>query len=220
MKGCLYALAGLLAFSISAADARARDEGGNSSNSNHNTAIAGAAASAKASASASSRSSASAKQAQGQLQGQAQQQGQQLGQTITHNEARVAPGFSAPSLAASDEACMGSTSGGVGVSAATIGVSATFGTTWESVNCNLRMFAQQLRLAGAPDAAILLLANHPQVKAALQATGKIKPDPVAAPIQGPTQSGAPVSAPAAAGKHPACSPSSWASREWRAANCT
>jgi hypothetical protein len=146
----------------------------------------------------------------------AQQQQQSAAASVSQAgdvEARLAPGFSAPSLAASDEACMGSTSGGVGVTTGVIGVSATFGSTWESWNCNLRMFAQQLRLAGAPDAALLILANHPEVKAALVAAGRVKADPPPAP-----RALAPPSAPAAA-QHPACAPRSWASREWRAANC-
>lgn len=208
----ILALVGAIALIVTTADARQQETPKPAGNS---TAIAGAAAAAKATATSSSRSSASAKQAQGQIQGQSQQQ--QLGQNITHNEARVAPGFSAPSLSASDEACMGSTSGGVGVTTGVIGVSATFGSTWESWNCNLRMFAQQVRLAGAPDAALLLLASHPEVRAALVASGRVKADPK--PIHGPAQSAAPSSA--AAARDPRCD--AWGmskSSDFYRQNCT
>ena len=150
-------------------------------------------------------------QIQGQAQGQQQKQDATTGSISNNYENfRQAPAFGAPGLAASDEACMGSTSGGAGVSAGTIGVSVTFGSTWESYNCNLRMFAQQLRLAGAPKAAIMILANHPEVKKALQEAGTLPADPA------PTVT-APAAITPASNKHPACSPSSWATAETRKA---
>jgi len=65
------------------------------------------------------------------------------------------------------------------VTTGVIGVSATIGTTWVNADCNRRMNAQQLRLAGARDAALILLANDPEVRAALVATGHLKPDAAA-----------------------------------------
>lgn len=151
-------------------------------------------------------------QAQGQLQGQ--QQSATTGNVSNNYENfRNAPAFGAPGLAASDEACMGSSSGGAGVSAGAVGVSVTFGSTWESYNCNLRMFAQQLRLAGAPKAAIMILANHPEVKKALQEAGTLPADPV---VTAPTPT-TPRTVTASSDKHPACSPTSWATAETRKA---
>lgn len=151
-------------------------------------------------------------QIQGQAQGQQQKQDATTGNiTNTYENFRQAPAFGSPGLAASDEACMGSTSGGAGVSAGTIGVSVTFGSTWESYNCNLRMFAQQLRLAGAPKAAIMILANHPEVKKALQEAGTLPADPVPPPPAVPT------AITPASDKHPACSPTSWATADTRKA---
>lgn len=139
----------------------------------------------------------------GQIQGQAQgqQQSASTGNVSNNYENfRNAPAFGAPGLAASDEACMGSSSGGAGVSAGAVGVSVTFGSTWESYNCNLRMFAQQLRLAGAPKAAIMILANHPEVKKALQEAGTLPADP--APTVPPAPTG--VGKSEAKERHPGC----------------
>lgn len=154
----------------------------------------------------------------GQIQGQAQGQ-QQNASTGNINQNyenfRQAPAFGAPGLAASDEACMGSSSGGAGVSAGAVGVSVTFGSTWESYNCNLRMFAQQLRLAGAPKAAIMILANHPEVKKALQEAGTLPADP--APVVTTPATPTVTAGNTTSDKHPACSPTSWATAETRKA---
>lgn len=155
----------------------------------------------------------------GQIQGQ--QQNASTGNiTQNYENFRQAPAFGSPGLAASDEACMGSTSGGAGVSAGAVGVSVTFGSTWESYNCNLRMFAQQLRLAGSPKAAIMILANHPEVRKALIEAGTLPNDPtptVTAPAPAPTG----VTKSEAKERHPGCT-GRWVNRDgdFYKANCT
>lgn len=151
-------------------------------------------------------------QLQGQLQGQQQKQDATTGNiNNTYENFRQAPAFGAPGLSSSDEACMGSTSGGAGVSAGAVGISVTIGSTWESYNCNLRMFAQQVRLAGSPKAALLILGQHPVVQQALIEAG-VLPAPT---VVTPTPTTPPTLTTAASDKHPACSPTSWATVQTR-----
>ena len=90
------------------------------------------------------------------------------GQGGTITAPKQAPAASAPSLATSGETCMGSTS--AGASGAGFGLS--FGTTWDSAECQRRMNSQQLRLLGHNDAALALLCANPGVADALAAVGK------------------------------------------------
>lgn len=112
-------------------------------------------------------------QQQGQIQGQSQRTKQANQQSVTvggdnYNYERQAPAASAPGLTSAPETCMGSTS--VGASSPFGGVS--FGTTWKSEGCEVRMFARMLGQLGLPQAAVVLMAqNDPRVKEALKAVG-------------------------------------------------
>jgi len=87
-----------------------------------------------------------------------------------------APAVYAPALTSSPEACMGSTSMGGSGGNGIMGFGLSFGNTWKSEDCELRMFARSLQALGEPVAALTLLAqNNPKVLAALLAAGvKIK----------------------------------------------
>lgn len=211
----LPALALILLASV---NATALDLGTHNTNVNTNVNAAAAAAAA----------SARQRQSQGQFQGQGQtqrataKQSQGNSNTIEGDQnPRQAPSFAAPSLVASNEACMGSTSSGAGVSAGAVGISAVFGTTWQAQDCERRMYAQQLRLAGNNAAALALMALNPEVAQALRTAGYTGPlpGPVAAAPLSPAQQQAHAAATPGGDQHPACAPSSWATREWRAANC-
>ena len=118
-------------------------------------------------------------QGQGQLQGQRQGQGQGQGQvnqpqqTISGDSYNVeapprqAPPAIAPNLTAVPETCMGSAA--VGASTPFGGVS--FGSTYKSEDCELRMYARALMALGKNDAALALLAQNAKVAEALRATG-------------------------------------------------
>lgn len=166
-----------------ASTALASDRGSGSS-----TANAAAVAAAAATASASSSSKASANNSNRVSNSQRLNNKNSASNSNSYNneaDPRQAPAFAAPSLSASNEACMGSSSGGAGVSAGAVGISATFGTTWQSEQCERRMNGQQMRLAAenlpAQDrvainkAVLLLLANDPAVDAALKAAGYKSP---------------------------------------------
>ena len=110
-------------------------------------------------------------QGQSQLQGQGQLQGQ-IGRVETsvdsHDEfPRQAPPAIAPNLTAVPETCMGSSA--VGASTPFGGVS--FGTTYKSEDCELRMFARSLMALGHNAAALALLATNDNVRKALEASG-------------------------------------------------
>ena len=108
------------------------------------------------------------------IQGQRQDQGQvnQPQQTIggdsySVESPRQAPPAIAPNLTAVPETCMGSAA--VGASTPFGGVS--FGSTYKSEDCELRMYARALMALGKNDAALALLAQNEKVAAALRATG-------------------------------------------------
>ncbi len=96
---------------------------------------------------------------------------QSSGGSASVNSERQAPGVSAPSLATSGETCMGSSS--IGASGAGFGVA--IGSTWNSDQCERRMNAQQLRLAGETKAALALICMNPGVADAMRAVGKSCP---------------------------------------------
>jgi len=122
-------------------------------------------------------------QDQGQNQGQDQKQNVNNKQniapaqsTVIHGDRvvmpRQAPPAIAPGLAAAPETCMGSTSSGV--SSPWFGLS--FGTTWKSEDCELRMFARSLMLLAQPDAALILLAyGNERIALALKMAGYALP---------------------------------------------
>jgi len=64
-----------------------------------------------------------------------------------------------PALTTSNGTCMGSTSGGVGVS----GFGAAFGTTYTSDPCNVRFNANQMNALGQPDLALELMCSQDSV---------------------------------------------------------
>lgn len=125
-------------------------------------------------------------QAQAQAQTQGQAQGQQQGQiavgvglagvnssgssnTVTNqiNEPRQTPAAIAPGLAASSEACMGSTS--MGGSGAMFGFS--IGTTWKNADCERRQYAKTIAALGDMDAAKAMLCMDEKVNAAYANAG-------------------------------------------------
>jgi hypothetical protein len=126
-------------------------------------------------------------QSQGQEQGQSQssrntnKQNQNNDQSIAPNQVvkfsnetlapASAPGVFAPALAVAPETCMGSTSGGGSGSNGLIGFGISFGTTWKSDSCELRMFARSLHSLGLNGAALALLAQDERVALALKDVG-------------------------------------------------
>lgn len=184
-------------------------------NNNHNNPTAIAGASAKASATAAAI--AAQKQSQHQYQSQSTRQyqtnrqttkqsnDQQNQQVYNHNEQR--PSGIAPSIGLGGFAsgpCVGvTTQGGFGVGlpgGASFGGSA--GRSELDDECTRRETARILHAMGQADLAVKIMLASPVVKAVMQPATIT---PTAATISN-TQ-------------HPACSPSSWATREWRAANC-
>lgn len=90
------------------------------------------------------------------------------GDTVTYEAARipVATAYAA-GLTASNGTCMGSTSaGGQGMS---FGFSV--GTTWKDPGCDRRYNAQSLAAVGQPKAAVALLCQDPDIKAAMETAG-------------------------------------------------
>lgn len=112
-------------------------------------------------------------QAQGQQQGQAQSQRTRQSNSQSVNVAgdeipRQAPAAIAPALATAPETCMGSTS--VGASTPFGGVS--FGTTWKSDSCEVRMFSRRLQELGLVEPAlIILIQNSDLVRKAMEMAG-------------------------------------------------
>lgn len=94
----------------------------------------------------------------------------------TGSDVRQAPPAYAPGLVAAPETCMGAVSGGV--SSPFGGVS--FGSTYKSDDCELRMFARSLYALGYRDAALLLLAQNAKVRKALEDSGTVLPGKPAA----------------------------------------
>jgi hypothetical protein len=128
------------------------------------------------------------------------------GGSVTHNEERQAPSMGAPVLTAFG-GCKGSVSGGVGVA----GFGVALGATIADEECERLNSAAFLATQGHGDAAVALVCENRGVAAAMARVGKACPgaEPIAltpAPTGGPA-------------RHPACAPSSWATREWRASNC-
>jgi len=128
----------------------------------------------------------SIKNRQGQDQGQDQSQKQKQNQDLTNqpnqvihgdsyyskNEAYAsAPDATAPALTAAPETCMGSTSAGGSGGNGIFGFGLSFGTTWKSEDCELRMFARSLASLGQHTAALHLLAQNEKVAQALVHSG-------------------------------------------------
>lgn len=82
--------------------------------------------------------------------------------SIQVNDSRDTPPAIAPGLAASNEACMGSSS--AGGSAAVFGFS--IGTTWKNADCERRMNAKTIAALGDTEAAKALLCTDPKIAAA------------------------------------------------------
>jgi len=83
-----------------------------------------------------------------------------------------APSAFAPALTSAPETCFGSTSAGASGGNGIFGFGLSFGTTWKSDDCELRMFARSLQSLGENKAALALLAQNEKVAAALkEATG-------------------------------------------------
>jgi hypothetical protein len=87
--------------------------------------------------------------------------------TTTNNMAKipVQQAYAAP-LAASNGTCMGSSSGG----AQGLGFGVSLATTWHDTGCDRRYNAQMLNQLGARDAALALMCQEPQVRAAMAKT--------------------------------------------------
>lgn len=113
---------------------------------------------------------------QAQLQGQKQDQIQGNSNNIEGDSVRVyapAPSAYAPALTSAPETCFGSTSAGASGGNGIFGFGISFGTTWKSDDCELRMFARSLQALGETKAALALLAQNEKVAAALkEAAGK------------------------------------------------
>ena len=111
-----------------------------------------------------------------------------------------APAVFAPNLAVAPETCMGSISTGGSAAFSGAGFGLTFGTTWKSHDCELRMFARALAQLGPQytSAAVALLAQNGDVKKALQDAGvQIPGQRVAAVAPVSTVAAAPVATAAA-----------------------
>lgn len=116
-----------------------------------------------------SDASARAKQSQQQDQGQGQIQGNS--NSIEGDNVRVyapAPSAFAPALTSAPETCFGSTSAGASGGNGIFGFGVSFGSTWKSDDCELRMFARSLQALGETKAALALLAQNEKVAAALK----------------------------------------------------
>lgn len=133
------------------------------------------------------------KQKQQQQQGQKQGQVNQPNQTIEGDRTEIprqAPPALAPGLVASPETCMGAAA--VGASTPFGGVS--FGTTYKSEDCELRMFARTLQALGQNAAALALIAQNDNVAKALLAAGVVIPGQKKAEapaVVAPTSAGSP-----------------------------
>ena len=91
--------------------------------------------------------------------------------TIEGDSVRVyatAPSAFAPALTSAPETCFGSTSAGASGGNGIFGFGLSFGTTWKSDDCELRMFARSLQALGETKAALALLAQNEKVAAALK----------------------------------------------------
>ena len=121
-------------------------------------------------------------QSQGQFQLQGQKQSNKQGQSLTNQPNQTiegdkvevyanAPAVSAPGLTSAPETCMGSTSAGGSGSNGVFGLGLSFGSTWKSEDCELRMFSKRLQELGQTEAALALISQNPSVAAALRAAG-------------------------------------------------
>lgn len=77
------------------------------------------------------------------------------------------PSVSGPALTSSNDTCMGSTSGSANVPGIGIG----FGTSWVDNNCKMLKNSRELWNMGMKGAAMALMCNDPDNKAALELTG-------------------------------------------------
>jgi len=82
-----------------------------------------------------------------------------------------APSAFAPALTSASETCFGSTSAGASGGNGIFGFGISFGTTWKSDDCELRMFARSLRELGQGQAALALLSQNEKVAKALKDAG-------------------------------------------------
>lgn len=216
IAGALVSLVALDAHAISLGSGN--NNNNNNTNTNTNTNVNAAAAAAIA----ASSSRASARQHQSQSQHQSlsnrntvKQRNSQANQQI-HNEYEQRPSGIAPSIGLGGFAsgpCVGTTTqAGFGVGlpgGASFGAGG--GRSEIDDECTRRETARILDMLGQRALAVQLMMASPTVRAI------IPPVPAAAPA--PTQlTTTPVAVPSS-DKHPACAPSSWASREWRTANC-
>lgn len=87
------------------------------------------------------------------------------------DEKQIAPAY-APGLVAAPETCMGSVAGG----GSFLPFGLSFGTTYKSSDCELRMFARSLQLMGQHQAALFLLAKNEDVARALLQAGYKLPE--------------------------------------------
>lgn len=91
--------------------------------------------------------------------------------TVEGDREQLAPAY-APGLVAAPETCMGSVAGG----GSFLPFGLSFGTTYKSSDCELRMFARALQGMGQFKAAILLLATNEDVARALIDAGYELPE--------------------------------------------
>jgi hypothetical protein len=91
--------------------------------------------------------------------------------TVEGDREQIAPAY-APGLVAAPETCMGSVAGG----GSFLPFGLSFGTTYKSNDCELRMFARSLQSLGHMTAATLLLATNEEVAKALIDAGYPLPD--------------------------------------------
>lgn len=91
--------------------------------------------------------------------------------TVEGDREPIAPAY-APGLVAAPETCMGSVAGG----GSFLPFGLSFGTTYKSSDCELRMFARSLQSLGHMTAATLLLATNEDVAQALIDAGYPLPE--------------------------------------------
>lgn len=91
---------------------------------------------------------------------------------VVEGDKEQMPPAYAPGLVAAPETCMGSVAGG----GSFLPFGLSFGTTYKSSDCELRMFARALQSMGQFRAAILLLATNEDVAKALLEAGYELPE--------------------------------------------
>ncbi|HEV2560482.1 MAG TPA: hypothetical protein VGU45_17810 [Microvirga sp.] len=99
-------------------------------------------------------------------------QGHGRSQRIATTASAIAPGLTAAGV----HSCAGSASLGVGGTGFNFGV----GSTYEMIECNRRAYAATLVGIGQNAAALAMICNNPEVQAALNVTGVICPQQLAA----------------------------------------